>query len=219
MCQELGVWPEDFSEIVRAIAVPEKQINTKQVTEEMSLVVTQVNVALGVLDVSRMIVEYTLDSLPGTVKHQEVAMAEYLEDDQGLQSCSDGGFESWDVREVSITDNQGRAWRMLHESSDDGEYLCLELVRCAKTGLPLSVTKSLDGSQWVCGLQSFVFHPIATEFALSEAEQDMPSTELEDLTAISKRWEDASRNKLDAGGIDMLKRLRAVQQRIAIHVG
>lgn len=198
LCQELGVWPDDFSAIARNV-ITEQGGNDRNSDKEQEQ-------EHQLLKAKEMSYEYL-----GTIKHREVYLAEYLEDDFHNQSDFGGGFETWEVYEFSLTDSKGRVWRFLAESSDDGECLCLTLVRCAYSGIPLSVIKHLDSSTWSAGLQGFVYHPIATEFALGDKDQELPAEDCEEPKMMRERWEKVSTAKFDAGGPEMHKRLSVLQ--------
>jgi len=168
---------------------------------------------LGIPDLARMVFDYAYAPLlPGIVRHQHVYLAEYLADDNGCQYDFEnfgGGFQEWEVREFSLTDAAGRAWPFLVESSDDGECLCVTIIRCACTGMVLSARKHLDSEDWFAALQGFVYHLISTEFALAGDELELPACERQEKE--THLWEDVSEDKFAAGGQEMSKRLHVLQ--------
>jgi hypothetical protein len=210
LCQELGVWPTDFSAVTRSVAVP--QAMSWETTKEEIPVLAALDEALGVLDLARIALVYARDYLPGIVLYQSVYQVEHFEK---VSARSGVWCKCWTIREVSVTDAAGRAWRVLLEASCNNMDLSLVLVRCAETGLPLSSHNSTGGLQWWCGLQGFVHHPIAMNFALGVTNKELPVASREDLSTMRKRWHPMSLDKLDAGGPVLLTRLYVLQQHMS----
>jgi hypothetical protein len=213
LCQELGVWPTDFSSVVRNAVVSKPTIPKEQ------LIVTVDTLSLRVTDLARIVVDYAYDPLPGHVTYQRIHRSEH-NDVYWTNSCAD--LQTWKVCEILIADANDRLWRLLVEEcvnkndddddNDDNDnkhksYMYM-LVRCAETGLPLFVHKR---SLWH-GLCGFVYHPIATTFAFHAHDQELPDKQCASLGNMRTRW--GSNAYARMMNDSTFKRLRVLQQRI-----
>ncbi len=203
LCKQIGVWPADFETFVR-----DNMTNPPSQVQEVSSSISNRQIKSGQVN--------NLYSYLGVMVHNTVSLAEYLEDDYHNQVDFYGGFNKWNVYSFSLTDQSGRVWSFLAESSDDGECLCITIVRCASSGIVLSVIKTLDSSTWSCAMEGFVAHPIANEFVVIEDEQQIPEDSVEPLEKTQERWYQKSVTKFNAANVDgqdMLKRLRILQNK------